>query len=199
MKKLLQSDLLSTGLAIFSMFFGAGNLIYPIDVGLMGGDKNIWAITGFLITAALLPVIALSVMTLFDGSYMKFFGRVGKAPAFFLIFLCMLMIGPLIAMPRIVTLSYEMLIPFLPGFITPLYFGLVFLAFTFLATYKENNIVDILGKIVSPLLLTSLGIILVKGLMFRGDAIQATDTACTLFWTNVKYVYNTMDLFACVL
>ena len=194
MKKYLQSDLLSTGLAVFSMFFGAGNLIYPISVGMMGGDKNIWAISGFLVTAALLPVLGLYTMTLFDGNYMKFFGRVGKVPGFLLIFLCMLMLGPLIAMPRIVSISHTMLTPFLPNFITPLYFGIIFLFFTFLATYKENNIVDFLGKIVSPLLILSLVIILIKGLLFRQDAIAVDASGLALFWNNLKYGYNTMDL-----
>lgn len=194
MKKFLQSDLLSTGLAVFSMFFGAGNLIYPINVGIMGGDKNIWAIAGFLVTATLLPVIGLCSMSLFNGDYMKFFGRIGKIPGFSLIFLCMLMIGPLIAMPRIVSISHTMLIPFLPEAITPLLFGIIFLFFTFLATYKESNIVDILGKVVSPLLVFSLVIILIKGLLFRGEALTTDHSSLELFWHNLKYGYNTMDL-----
>lgn len=193
MKRLLKSEVFTTGLAIFSMFFGAGNLMFPIKVGVLAGENLAWGIAGLLITALLLPLAGLIAIILFEGDYKAFFNRLGKIPGFLLVSLCMLIIGPLIAMPRIVTLSYTMIEPFMPAM--PLYiFTVIFLAATFFATYKENKIIDILGYIVSPLLLVSLGIIIIKGL-FTGTATTITDqTKLQVFWNSLKTGYQTLDL-----
>ncbi len=183
MTKLLQSTTVSTGLAIFSMLFGAGNLMYPLQVGMTSGDKIIWGIGCFILTAVILPVMGFVGMILFNGDYQSFFYRLGRPVGSAAIFLCMLVIGPLIAIPRITTLSHTMIAPFLAG--TPLgtityfsscIFALLFLGITFLVTYRENRIMSILGTIISPLLLLSLAIIIIKGLLFH-DGITHTDAS----------------------
>ena len=161
---------MTVGLAIFSMFFGAGNLILPIQTGLVSGDKFYYGITGYMLTAVLLPLIGLIAMILFNGDYKEFFGRLGKIPGFLAILFCMCVIGPCIAMSRIITLSYEMLYPFIglleysniqvPVSLST--FTVLFCFLTFLATYKENSIISLLGKWISPILLGSLGIIIIK-------------------------------------
>src|SRR5271170_8436680 len=114
MKKFLQSHIVTTGLAIFSMFFGAGNLMYPLRIGLLSGNQTFWGLLGFLATAACLPVLGLFAMILFDGDYKTFFNRLGSNAGSIVIFLSLLIIGPLIAIPRIVTLSHTMTAPFIP-------------------------------------------------------------------------------------
>jgi len=161
MKKLFQSDILAIGLAIFSMFFGAGNLMYPIKVGINSGSKIFFGMSGFLITSIILPLLGLVAMILFEGNYKNFFGRLGKIPGTFLLTSCILIIGPLIGIPRIVTLSYTMMSPFIPNMSLYL-FTLLFLGFTFICTYKESKIVNLLGKYISPALLISLLIIIVR-------------------------------------
>jgi len=205
MKKILQSNIVSTGLAIFSMLFGAGNLMYPILVGISSGDKNLYGITGFLITAVLLPIAGFIGMILFNGNYNLFFNRLGKPVGSTMIAICMIIIGPLIAIPRITTLSHVMIAPFLPGAllstITPtssFLFSLIFLGITFLLTYKENNIVDILGYIISPALLISLIIIIVKGLMTAEAIIPNHNSALTVFKTNFILGYQTLDLLGAI-
>lgn len=194
MSKFFDSKIIiTTGLAIFSMFFGAGNLMFPIMVGLTSADKNIIGIAGFMITAVILPTLGLTAMILFDGDYEKFFGRLGKSTGNILIFLAMLVIGPMIAMPRIVTLSYIMMEPFLFHISLPL-FSALFLGLTFLATVKESKIVDILGYVISPALLISLLIIIIKGFITGNYTNVNTQSIFEILWSNIKYGYQTLDL-----
>ena len=81
MKKLMSSVLITTSLAIFSMLFGAGNLMFPINVGLTAGDQNLLAIFSFMITAILLPLLGIATIILFNGDYEAFFNRLGTIPA----------------------------------------------------------------------------------------------------------------------
>lgn len=193
MKSILSGKTLSTGLAIFSMFFGAGNLMFPIAVGLRSGDATLWAMAGFIVTAIMLPTLGLSSMILFEGDYEKFFGRLGTIPGYALTLLCMLVIGPMIAMPRIVTLSHTMISPFIPE-MPSLVFSILFLGLTFLATYKESKIMDILGYVISPTLLISLLIIIIKGITTGTEMTVTGQNPTTLFWENLQYGYNTLDV-----
>jgi len=195
MKQFLQSTVVTAGLAIFSMLFGAANLYIPVQVGAASGNHYMWGITGFLTTAVLLPVIGLIAIILFNGNYDDFFARLGKIPGKFIIAFCMAVIGPMIAMSRIVTLSYTMLSPFLYGMSLPL-FSILFCGLTFLATYQENKIIDLLGKFISPALLASLGIIIVKGLWSATvtPSITCTSGCWNLFYEQAKTGYETLDV-----
>ena len=198
MKRFFQSQTIATGLAIFSMFFGAGNLIFPLKVGLIAGEKNIWAILGFMLTGVILPLLGLIAIILFNGDYKAFFNRLGKIPGACFTLFCMLIIGPLVAMPRIVTLSHIMVAPFL-GNISLIYFTLLFLSVTFLGTYKESKIINLLGYIISPLLLLSLVIIIVKGLFVPGEMTHAVNASgLKLFWESIKVGYNTLDVLGAI-
>lgn len=200
MKSKPYSYIITVALAIFSMFFGAGNLLYPLKVGMHAGDNFFFGMLGFLITAVCLPLAGLVAMILFDGNYELFFGRVGQVTGNIMIFLSILVIGPLIAIPRIVTLSHTMTAPFLPGFlqiITPqssFIFAVIFLSMTFFATYKENRIVDLLGHVISPLLVLSLVIIILKGIMLAQTPLVTSVSAWEAFTTNFIRGYETLDL-----
>lgn len=191
----------SIGLAIFCMLFGAGNLMYPLAVGMTSGAYNSIGMIGFLITAVCLPMTGLIAMILFEGNYRAFFHRIGTIPGEILIGASMIIIGPLIAIPRIVTLSHTMIAPFLPcnffNTITPcssLVFALLFLAITFLGSYKENKIVSLLGNIVSPILIACLLLIIIKGI-FSAQRVVTTDlTALDAFKINFIRGYETLDL-----
>ena len=108
---------------------------------------------------------------------------------------CLLTVGPLIAMPRIVTLSYTMISPFIPSVSMEL-FSLVFLGATFLATVRENKIMDVLGNIISPILLLSLLIIIFKAFISGGVTQSPHIPTLSLIWHNIKYGYQTLDVLA---
>lgn len=201
MKKVSQSDIVLTGLAIFSMLFGAGNLMYPIEAGMKSGSHLTIGLSGFMITAILLPLAGLIGMILFNGNIDEFFNRLGKPVGQTLLGLCVIVIGPLIAIPRIVTLSYTMISPFLPfsffsqpGILPSFVFTLLFLALTFLATFRENKIMQILGYIISPTLLFSLLIIIIKGITTADSAILNNASRAQVFTSNLMGGYETLDL-----
>lgn len=187
-------QMLTIGLAIFSMLFGAGNIIYPIKAGVLSGSQNLFGMLGFILTGVLLPVVGLITMILFDGNYRRFFSRIGRIPGSLAILYCMLIIGPLIAMPRCITVPYEMLTPFLPEAINLTIFSILFGIITFILTYKQSNLLDILGKIISPLLVSSLVIIIVKGLYSADTMIAQSKPALEVFQDQLFHGFQTLDL-----
>lgn len=202
MRNIFKSKTISTGLAIFAMLFGAGNLIYPLLVGLTAGDKTLIGILAFIMSAVCLPVFGLISMILFDGDYKYFFNRLGNKIGAIFIFISMLIIGPIIAIPRIVTLSHTMIAPFIPipmlQQITPYsscIFGILFLSITFVCTFRKNKIIDVIGQFISPLLLISLIIIIVKGLLTAEGTYCSTQPALDIFKENIRRGYETLDLF----
>ncbi len=201
MKTKPYTHIITVGLAIFSMFFGAGNLVYPLMVGIESGCHNSFGMLGFIMTAVCLPLAGLVAMILFDGNYKSFFERAGKRLGQLIIFACMIIIGPMLAIPRIVTLSHTMVAPFLPFEIlkttTPqssFIFALLFLGITFLATYRENRIVTLLGNFISPVLLISLMVIIIKGLMMAQESVCPIYGPLTAFKLNFIRGYETLDL-----
>ena len=80
MQQLIKSKTFIIGLAMFSMFFGAGNVIFPLAIGHYAQDKTSFAILGLLITAVAMPFAGLIAMILYEGDYMRFFGKDRKNP-----------------------------------------------------------------------------------------------------------------------
>ncbi len=193
MKDSNQSGTWTIGLAIFSMLFGAGNIIYPMKCGVLTGSQNYIGIAGFILSGVVLPIIGLITMILFDGNYKKFFNRIGKIPGAIAILYCMLILGPLIAMPRCITVPFEMLQPFMPGMSLSV-FSILFAATTFLMTYKESKILSLLGNVISPLLLTSLAIIAGKGLWQAKTMTTHNLPATTIFLEQLTHGFQTLDL-----
>lgn len=195
MKKQIKISITTIGLAIFSMLFGAGNIIYPIKAGVVSGSKNFFGIAGFLLTGVILPVIGLVAMILFDGNFKKFFNRLGKIPGFIAVLFCMLVIGPLIAMPRCITVPHEMIAPFLPSVLSSLpIFSILFAIITFLLTYKESKLLEILGNIISPILIISLALITIKGLFNAQIMVPQIMPTSTVFFDQFIHGFQTLDL-----
>lgn len=205
MKRVTYSDIISTGLAIFSMLFGAGNLMYPIEVGMRSGSQHLLAIAAFIVTAVLFPVVGLISMLLFNGDYDTFFNRLGNRIGQGVLFVCFLVVGPLIAIPRIVTLSHTMIAPFIPWtfmqektMVASAVFSVFFLGITGLASYRENRIVSILGNIISPLLLGSLTVIIVKGILTAHQTAEQIVPVGLIVKQSLVAGYETLDLLGAI-
>lgn len=186
-------NIIATGLAMFSMFFGAGNVVFPLLVGIDTTDQNFYAILGLLITAVGVPFLGLLSMTLFDGDYKSYFNRIGKIPGFIVAALIMGLIGPFGALPRCIALSYSTTEMFFPGMSLEL-FSLISCVVIFLLTFKKNQIVDILGYYLTPLLLLSLAIIIVKGILFSPSSPESDLKPVEAFSLGFFQGYQTMDL-----
>ncbi len=193
--KTLTSRSLATGLAMFSMFFGAGNIIFPLALGRLAGNQNGYAISGLLLTAAAIPIAGVISILLFDGSYRSFFQRIGKIPGFVLALIIISLLGPLGSCPRCIALSYTTLKNTLPMLSQTAFSGLSCIVI-FLFTFKRNKILSLLGWILTPALLASLITIIILGLTRNSSMPAAQGSPVFFFLEGLKEGYNTMDLLA---
>ncbi len=187
------ANTLTTGFAMFAMFFGAGNIVFPLEIGKYAQNQNFYAILGLLITAVGVPFLGLTAMTVFDGNYKSFFERIGKVPGFIVSACIMALIGPFGATPRCITLSHSTMKLFFPS-VDLFLFSLVACLIIFAFTIKKNSLLDVLGYYLTPFLLGSLGIIVVKGL-WQGPTLPIADvTGSAIFMEGLVEGYKTMDL-----
>lgn len=187
---------IAAGLALFSMFFGAGDLIWPLILGGATGDKTFFSMMGLLVTGVSLPLLGLVAMMLFQGDYRAFFGRIGKGPAIVLIFVVQAILGPLGSIPRLITLSYATLKPYFPVELTLMAFSVLACLVVLAFTLKPQKVVDLLGLVLTPFLLLSLGAILVLGFWNHPPQEQLAMTSMQAFSGGLKVGYNTLDLIA---
>lgn len=185
-------NIIITGFALFSMFFGAGNLIFPPTLGFISGDKWIFTMIGFLLTCISLPLLGIIAVALCGGSTEKFTSKVGGKFGKLLCSVIMLSIGPLFCIPRTGASTFELGVqPMFPS-ASPIIVSIIFFAITLFLTLNESNVVDKVGAILTPVLLISLLIIIVKGIFFpMGTAISA-DIALP-FSRGFTEGYQTMD------
>lgn len=197
-QKMHKSSLLTTGLALFSMFFGAGNLIFPLLIGKSVGD-NVWfAILGLGLTAVIVPFLGLAAMVLFQADTHRFFCRIGKAPGLLLLLLLQLILGPFGVIPRLVTLMHAMAGPYL--FDMPLIgFSILAAGVIFGCSFKRQWLIGFLGRILTPILLLALAALLYFGLKDGSSLPIISFSAGDSFLQGLLGGYNTMDLIAAFL
>lgn len=182
------------GLALFSMFFGSGNLIYPLFVGQMA--ESLWpaAALGFFLTAVLLPFMGVIAMLLYQGNFERLFSSLGRKNGFYLSLILLSVWIPLGSGPRCIVLSYQSLASYYS--MPPLVIFSVFYSLLVLFIIrKKAQILNILGYFLTPALLLCLAIIIVKGL-FKSHCAVSSDIVQNCFFLGVKEGYNTMDLIA---
>lgn len=188
---------LPIGFAIFSMFFGAGNSIFPLLIGSVSGDKNFYAVIGLSISTIIVPILGLYAMHLYNGDYKAFFNRLGKVPGFLMIALIMTLIGPFAGIPRCITLSYSTLEPHMGS--TPfLLFSGVACLIIFATTIRKRRLIDILGKILTPMLLFCLAVIIFKGIYSPSHVAVSADhlSRSSVFFRGLTEGFQMMDLLA---
>jgi LIVCS family branched-chain amino acid:cation transporter len=190
------SGVIAAGLALFSMFFGAGDLIWPLILGGSSGNQNFFAMLGLLITGVSLPLLGLIAMMLFEGDYHAFFGKVGKKSSIALIFIIQAILGPIGTIPRAITLSYATLRPYLPENIDLLFFSVLTCIVILAFTIKPQKVIDLLGLILTPVLLLSLGAILILGFVSHPEPQVIAMGSLEAFSGGIKVGYNTLDLIA---
>ena len=190
-------DFFTAGLAIFAMFFGAGNIIFPLALGQHALDKTPWALLGLLLTAVAMPFAGLLAMFRYRGHIRLFFGRFGKIPGFCIASLTIALLGPFGAAPRCITLAYSTISTSLPG-IPMIAFSAVACALIFFFAYRENRLLKLLGYVLSPFKVTLLILIIVKGFMDAQEAtlVSVNTSEISYFWHGLTEGYNTMDLLA---
>ena len=155
--KLHKKQILLVSFMLFSLFFGAGNLIFPPFLGQNAGSQTPFAIAAFLITAVALPVLGVIVVAKFDGLE-KLARRVNPKFAIVFTILIYLSIGPGLGIPRAASLPFEMAVaPYLPEeanlSLFMLGFSLVFFLIAGWLALTPNKLVERIGKFLTPSLL----------------------------------------------
>ena len=188
-------DIIVVGFALFSMFFGAGNVIFPPYLGMESGPQWLLGFSAYFIAdigLALLGVFAL----LRVGSSEAVTLRLGKIPAELLMCAIILCIGPMVGIPRTSATTFEMAIaPNIPG-VSPVLFSVLFFALILALCIKESAVVDIVGKVLTPLLLVGLFAIIIKGIVTPLGEIAALPQIANAAVTGIKAGYQTMDALA---
>ena len=200
--KLGKKDLSVVSVMLFALFFGAGNLIFPPFLGQNAGDQTLPAMLGFLATAVILPVLGVVVVARFDGLE-KLGQQVGRRFALVFTVLIYLSIGPGLGIPRAASVPFEMAVaPYLPaGASTGLWMAVYSLLFFLVALWlclNPGKLVDRIGRILTPTLLTLLTLLFVC-FLFRGQvqvapAQESYGSAPLL--KGFSEGYNTMDTIA---
>lgn len=196
MKVFRQGITWATGIAIFAMFFGAGNVVFPLRLGELAGDQIGYALFGLLLTGIGAPILGLFATILFEGNYRGFVDRIGKIPGAVLILILIAAVGPLGAMPRCLTVSYEALAPYLPDFISFVGFNILSGILILLCIVKRQWVLPLLGQFLSPLLLISLAVVIIKGLMIAEPIPHLGISEVHAFKDGLLEGYQTMDLLA---
>ena len=190
-KKLL--DIIIIGFALFAIFFGAGNLIFPPYLGVTAGENWGIATLAFLISDPLLSVVAVMVVATLGGSALNVGRRVHPIFASVLGAVCVLLIGPIFAVPRTGAFTHELFVqsyfPNAPQWIT----SLVFFGIVLWITYNENSVMDAIGKYLTPVLLIILFLIFVGAVLQPNASFAETDST-GLFAHGFKEGYQTMDV-----
>lgn len=196
-----RKSVMFSGFMLFSLFFGAGNLIFPPLLGLESGNSFGPAITGFLITAVLLPFMAIIAIALSDNGLISIGSRVHKVFGLLFAIIIYMSIGAFYGIPRASNVAYEL--GFKQVFTTDhwfvlLIFSLVFFGITYFISYNPKKMIDRIGQILTPLLLLVLGVLFLKAFMtFENVPSQASGAYKTSpFVTGFLEGYFTMDAVA---
>lgn len=192
----MNKKILVIGITLFSMFFGAGNLIFAPYLGAQAGSAAGWALAGMLVTAVMMPICAVCIISLFDSAQ-EMISRIWKPLGPIFMTVVYLLIGPCIAIPRTASTAAEMwswLIE--PGFMTWICIFIFFGIAAIMASHP-GKLKDILGKVLGVILI-GLILFLCIPLLFKPASVAAPAEAFAVhpFFKGLNEGYQTMDILA---
>lgn len=187
-----RKDVLVIGFALFAMFFGAGNLIFPPALGQGAGKELFPAILGFLLTGVGLPLLGIIAVSKSGGDLESLASKSSKKFAKFLTSAVVLTLGPLVAIPRTSATTYEMAIaPFFPNF-NPILFSALYFIIVLIFVLKPSSLIDNIGKVLTPILLLTMITIIAKGI-FQPQGLLVNTGITNSFYNGFFEGYQTMD------
>ena len=202
MKNLSKKDLLFIGLMLFSLFFGAGNLIFPPFMGEAAGEKTWVVLLGFFVTAVGFPVLGVIAVAK-SGGLTNLAKRVNPIFATIFTILIYLSIGPGLGIPRAGSLPFEMAVaPYLPERfslkLALFIYTLIFFSIAYWLSMSPGKLVDRMGKILTPTLLFLI-LIMVIGSFIKplgGYGVAVNGYEVSSFFKGFIDGYLTMDTIA---
>ena len=197
MKKYI--DQFVIGFALFSMFFGAGNIIFPPYLGLGSGPEWISGFICYYIADIGLAILAIFALLKNGGNLNNITDRIGRIPGEVMVALIILCIGPIIALPRTGATTYEMFVQPLFGQISPLIPLLIFFAIALILTLKESAVIDIIGKFLTPLLFIGLIAMIIVGIINPIGNVSDVAMMENTVLEGINAGYQTMDVLAAMI
>ncbi|MDD9952281.1 MAG: branched-chain amino acid transport system II carrier protein [Zetaproteobacteria bacterium] len=184
------------GMALFAMFFGSGNIVFPIFVGVNAGSQFWAAYAGLVLTAVCLPLFGLVSLSLYDGKLKAFFGRVGALPSWFLIAVIFLLAGPIGVMPRCILISFGSLQRVFPG-LELFWFALGSVVVIYVLCLRPSRVIEVVGRVLTPVLLMTLLMMVFSSFWGEVQPVQVIPSKSWLDAVGFGFAqgYNTMDLF----
>ena len=207
-KKLTMRQKILVAGTLFGMFFGAGNLIFPVHLGQLAGRNVIPAIIGFIVTAVGIPIFGVAAIGITHSDGLQTLSsKVGKGYGIFFTCLLYLTIGPLFAIPRCATVSFTtgvapMLLDPAKEWLALLVFSAIFFAFVLFFSLRPGKITVWIGKIINPIFLLFLAVLVIAALTNPGASIAAVEpveayaTGTSSFFSSFIEGYGTMDAIA---
>ena len=191
-------DSIVVGFALFSMFFGAGNLIFPPALGNKLGDQYLLGIIGFVLTGVGLPLLAILACSKGNGTFEGITNKIGHKFTLILTTVLFIAIGPLLAIPRTAATTFEIsILPFFPTW-SPIIVMAIYFLINLFFVLRRSSIIDTLGKFLTPALIVILTIVIVKGIMDPIGEMVPTG-ATNILSTSLLEGYQTMDALAALL
>ncbi|MCB0457846.1 MAG: branched-chain amino acid transport system II carrier protein [Flavobacteriaceae bacterium] len=179
-----------TAFALFSLFFGAGNLILPPFLGYNSGQDWGWVFVGFILSAVCIPILAIYGHARLQGSLLDFGKKV--SPKFALLFGVLIYIVSIgLPAPRTASVTHEMAVA--PYFsISSLWTSTLYFLLVLVFSLNRSKILDIIGKFLTPLILGILLLIIAIGLSSDSDIVKTTIFENT-FSAGILEGYQTFD------
>jgi LIVCS family branched-chain amino acid:cation transporter len=187
------------------MFFGAGNLIFPVHLGQLAGKNVVSAMIGFIITAVTIPILGVAAIgNTHSDSLHSLSNKVSKGYGYFFTCLLYLTIGPFFAIPRCATTSFTSIEPMISEGVSKslmlFIFSFIFFAFVLFFSLRPSKITVWIGKIINPLFLIFLSILVVTALL--NPSISVNEVTPVDAYRNAALFsgfiegYGTMDAIA---
>ena len=188
-------DILITGFALFSMFFGAGNLVLPPYLGKIAGEQWVLVTFGFFTTAVLIPILAIFAHAKLQGTMYDFGKKV--SPLFSSIY-CIIVYAISIALPapRTASVTHEMAIsPYFKS--SALLTSTIYFFLVFIFVMNRSKVLLLLGRFLTPLIISILLLIIVMGCLYSPEFITSSELKAP-FVKGVLEGYQTFDAIGAV-
>lgn len=187
-----KNDIIIAGFALFAIFFGAGNLIFPPYLGVIAGSNWLEATIGFFLSDPLLPILGVLVTFSLGGRAQDLGARVSKRFAIGLSAISISIIGPLFAVPRTAATTHEIMVQPLFASVPAIVTSIIFFGITLIVVLNPSKVMDVIGQYLTPLLLIILFVII--GLaVFNPDKQFGQPLEDNLFRLSFNEGYQTMD------
>lgn len=188
MKKEIKDSII-LGLSLFSIIFGAGNIIFSTYVGAYSGTKWPLSLIFFLIGDVFLVGLGLYAFIKNDNDEEKVFNKIGDIPLKILRVFMLACLGPLIAIPRTCAVSFEML-----NFNNMIIFSIIYFILVFVFSFKSTSVIDTLGKYLTPILIIFICIFLLIGVNASKGPLVTNVSNLDSIKEGLNMGYQTLDL-----